>query len=184
MARLWICEGYTGCWICLNMIEYVGIYLKKQSDEYTRITLNVSDAVHSIRSLYNLLSIDQQHCQTFKMERFTKRIMPECSYASRIFSGQERRRLWNLGTSINISSKTQEKEAPQGNILEFFFLGPLKTTFRMKNLTQWWAKSGPFFPKSGHFFRFSKKAGEASSLLLSCAPVSVASISINIPKYP
>ena len=36
--------------ITLNMIEYARIYLKKQSAEYARI-LNVSDVVHSIRSL-------------------------------------------------------------------------------------------------------------------------------------
>ena len=30
----------------LNIINYVGIYLKKQSTEYARI-LNVSDAVHT-----------------------------------------------------------------------------------------------------------------------------------------
>ena len=41
--------------ITLNMIEYAGIYLKKQSAEYARI-INVCDAVHSIRSLYSLLS--------------------------------------------------------------------------------------------------------------------------------
>ena len=41
--------------ITLNMIEYAGIYLKKQSAAYTKI-LKVSDAVHSIRSLYKLLS--------------------------------------------------------------------------------------------------------------------------------
>ena len=40
--------------VTLIMIEYAGIYLKKQSAEYARI-LNVSDAVHSIRSLYKLL---------------------------------------------------------------------------------------------------------------------------------
>ena len=39
----------------LNMIKYAGIYLIQQSAEYARI-LNVSDAVHSIRSLYKLLS--------------------------------------------------------------------------------------------------------------------------------
>ena len=39
----------------LNVIEYVGIHLKKQGAEYARI-LNVSDAVHSIRSVYKLLS--------------------------------------------------------------------------------------------------------------------------------
>ena len=41
--------------IALNMIEYAGIYLKNQHSEYAR-TLNVSDSVHSIRSLYKLLS--------------------------------------------------------------------------------------------------------------------------------
>ena len=41
--------------ITLNMIEYAGIYLKKQSVEYAGI-LNVSDPVHSIRSLHKLLS--------------------------------------------------------------------------------------------------------------------------------
>ena len=42
--------------ITRNMIEYTGIFLKKQSVEYARIILNVSDVIHSIRSLYNLLS--------------------------------------------------------------------------------------------------------------------------------
>ena len=41
--------------ITLNMIDYAGIYLKKQRAEYVRI-LNVSYGVHSIRSLYKLLS--------------------------------------------------------------------------------------------------------------------------------
>ena len=41
--------------ITLNMIEYADVYLKKQSAEYARIIMNVSDAVQSIRSL-NLLS--------------------------------------------------------------------------------------------------------------------------------
>ena len=36
--------------VTLNMIEYVGTYLKKQSAEYA-ITLNVSNAVYTIRSL-------------------------------------------------------------------------------------------------------------------------------------
>ena len=42
--------------------------------------------------------------------------------------GSEQATLWNLGTSINISSKTQEQEATQGNNLE--------TIFWMENLTQ------------------------------------------------
>ena len=41
--------------LTLNIIEYVSIYLKKQIAQYARI-LNVSDAVHSIRSLHKLLT--------------------------------------------------------------------------------------------------------------------------------
>ena len=44
------------------------------------------------------------------------------------------------------------KKAPQGNILELFVLDTVKTTFQMKNLTQRWTQSVPFFPKLGHFF--------------------------------
>ena len=41
--------------IALNVIEYTSIYLKKkQIAKYARI-LDVSDAVHNIRSLYKLL---------------------------------------------------------------------------------------------------------------------------------
>ena len=141
------------------MIEYASIYLKRQSVEYARIILNVSDAVHSIRSLYKLLN----------------------SYRDRDLWAVE------LDTSVNISSKTQEKQAAQGNILDFFLKENLRTIFWVKNLTQWWTQSGPFFPKSEHFFLFSKKTGEAYSLLHSCAPKSVAeyeAISLNISKYP
>ena len=50
--------------IMLNMVEYTDVYLKKQNAEYARIILNVSDAVQSIRSLYNLLSSYQdRHIQ-------------------------------------------------------------------------------------------------------------------------
>ena len=48
--------------IMLNMIEYAGIYLKKQSAGYVRI-LSVS-AVHSKRSLYKLLSNYQDRDKT------------------------------------------------------------------------------------------------------------------------
>ena len=41
--------------VTINIIEYAGIYQEKLSDEYARI-LNVSDAEHSIKSLYKLLS--------------------------------------------------------------------------------------------------------------------------------
>ena len=39
----------------LNIIEYVRIYLKKQSADYAK-SLNESDAVHSLKSLYQLLN--------------------------------------------------------------------------------------------------------------------------------
>ena len=62
--------------------------------------------------------------------------------------------------------KNTRKKTPQGKTLEFFLLDTLKTTFRMENLTQRWIQSAPFFPKSGHFSRFSKK--ELSPRPLSC----------------
>ena len=46
-----------------------------------------------------------------------------------IFRAREGGVLWNQGASIIMLSKTPEKEAPQGNILEFFLLDALKTTF-------------------------------------------------------
>ena len=50
-----VTQGSEYALITLNMFEYACIYLSKQSSEYARIP-NVSDAVHSIRSLYKLLS--------------------------------------------------------------------------------------------------------------------------------
>ena len=70
--------------------------------------------------------------------------------------------------------KTKNKESPQENILMFFLLDTLKTTFWVENLTQWWTQSVPLLPQSGHFFLFSKRAGDTSPLLPSCTPVSVA----------
>ena len=47
-----VTQGSEYALITLNMFEYACIYLNKQSSEYARIP-NVSDAVHSIRSLYS-----------------------------------------------------------------------------------------------------------------------------------
>ena len=44
-----------------------------------------------------------------------------------------------------------------------------------------------FFPNSGHFSQFSKRVGEASPLLPSCALLSVAEyalVFLSVPKYP
>ena len=37
MVRLWICEGYTGCWICLNMPENALIMC-----QYAYVILNIN----------------------------------------------------------------------------------------------------------------------------------------------
>ena len=57
--------------------------------------------------------------------------------------------------------KNTRKEDPTGKIFVFFLLDTLKTTFGTENLTQRRTQSGPLFPKSGHFFYFQKRAGEA-----------------------
>ena len=54
----------------------------------------------------------------------------------------------------------------------------------MQNLTQSWTQSGPSFPKSGHFFGFSKRARDVSLVPFSCTPVCLAEYaSPNIPEY-
>ena len=53
--------------------------------------------------------------------------------------------------------KNTRKKGPAGKNLELFLQNTVKTTFRIKNLTQRWIQSGPFFAKLGHFFEFSKK---------------------------
>ena len=47
--------------IMLNMLEYVCIYLNKQSSEYARI-LNVSNAAQTIWTLCKLLSSYRDRC--------------------------------------------------------------------------------------------------------------------------
>ena len=70
--------------------------------------------------------------------------------------------LWNQGALINISLKNKRKKDPAGKNWEFFLLDTLKTISWIENSTQRWIKPGPFFPKSGHFFDFQKRAEEAS----------------------
>ena len=58
--------------VMVNMLEYACIYLNKQSSKYARI-LNMFDAVHSIRSLYKLLSNyqDRRIWNTFKQLKWS-----------------------------------------------------------------------------------------------------------------
>ena len=81
--------------ITLNMIEYAGIHLKKQSTGYARI-LNVSLAVHSIRSLYKLQSSyrDRDVFRTLSnMAYFSKRSL-SAGAQSEIFQGKRDVGLW------------------------------------------------------------------------------------------
>ena len=47
----------------------------------------------------------------------------------------------------------------------------------MENLTQRWIQSGPFFPKSGHFFDFQKRAMEVFPLAPNCTPAYIYTVS-------
>ena len=79
--------------ITLNMIEYAGIHLKKQSTGYARI-LNVSLAVHSIRSLYKLQSSYRDVFRTLSnMAYFSKRSL-SAGAQSEIFQGKRDVGLW------------------------------------------------------------------------------------------
>ena len=102
MARLSICEGYTGCWICLNKPDYALIishyeWICLNNAEYdwicwympekTRV-LNMPELFWMCLMQYiaeghctNYWAVTQTetysgHCQTFKMERSAKKIMP------------------------------------------------------------------------------------------------------------
>ena len=110
--------------ITLNTIGCAGTYMNKQSAEYAGI-LNVSDAVHSVRSLYKLLNsyrdrCDSDHHQTFEMDRFTKTIMPEW-VRTRNFSGQGGggRRFLELGHFNKNFVKNTRKRDPAGNRVYF-----------------------------------------------------------------
>ena len=204
MVRLWIFEGYTGCWICLNRPEYALImsqyvWICHNNAEYDWICWHTPEkTVLNMPELFwmclmQYIALDHctiywavteteknsEHGQKFKIERFAKRIMPEYNCTTKNFSGQD-------GESGNCGTGHLQKEAPQGSILELFLLDILNTTFLMENLIQWWTQSRRFIPNSGYSFRFSKRTREGSPLLPNCVPVSVveyASISLNMPKY-
>ena len=76
---------------------------------------------------------------------------------------------WNQGTSINISSKTHNRKALLGKISEFLLKDTVKNTFPMKNSTQRWTQSGPFYQNQGTFFDFLKRTGEELCFSLSLA---------------
>ena len=69
--------------------------------------------------------------------------------------------MW-LGTSINILSTANQKEALQGTNLGFFLLDAPETTFQVIHSTDRLTQSGYFLPKIKIlFFDFQKRVGEA-----------------------
>ena len=106
--------------LTLNLIEYDGIYLKKQSVEYARLILNVSDAVHSIRSLYNLPS-------SYPRLRWSVLQKGECRVQvrnQRFFRAGGGGRQWFWNFDKHFAKNTRKRV-----LLEFFLLDALKTTF-------------------------------------------------------
>ena len=87
------------------LIKYTGIYLWKQNSEYIWC---------STRLLYKLLSSYRDRSIQNTVKRLRRSVLEK---KNQIKNGTR-----NQGTSINSSSKTQEKHAAQGNILEFFLL--------------------------------------------------------------
>ena len=73
-----------------------------------------------------------------------------------------------LGHFDKLFLKNTQKKTPEGKILELFLLDTLKTIFWMEDSTQGWTQLGPFFPKSGHFFRFWKKGRVGLLPLVAC----------------
>ena len=64
----------------------------------------------------------------------------------------------NQGMSINILSTTHERKAQQGKNMGFFPLETLKTTFKIRNLTQDGHNQGILLQNQDTFFQFLKKA--------------------------
>ena len=119
-------EDYTGCWICLNKPEYLLIIMSQDvwiclynaeydwkcqhiPEKYARI-LNVSDVVHTIRSLYKLLGsywdrdVFRTQSNIFSMECLAKR--------------QGRVELGHFNTQYTIN---KSKRGSAGKHLEVFF---------------------------------------------------------------
>ena len=119
---------------------------------------------------------------------FAERIMPKCTCITKNVSGQRGGGFVELGDFNKHFVKTPRKRGSAENILGIFLLEKFWiSSFWMENLTKTSIQSGTFFPKSGHFFQFSKKLGLVSPCPhASGVPVSVteySSISLNLPKH-
>ena len=72
--------------------------------------------------------------------------------------------LWSYGTLMNFSSKTKEKRSHREKCWSFSPQILLKLHFEWKIQRKYRHIQGFFSQNQGTFFRFSKKAGEASPL--------------------
>ena len=143
--------------ITLNFIEYAGTYLKKLLDMLEFWMCLMQHIAQGRCTNYWVVTQTEtysEHSQTFKMERFAKRMRNERRCAAGHFSGQGRvcrtRALW-----WRFRQKQNPVNFPAGKYLQI----TLKIIFWMENLTQRWIQSGSFLPKSGHFFDFQKWQG-------------------------
>ena len=110
MTGLSIWEGYTGwliwlnkpkyalimsqyAWICLNNVEHNWICRHITAKTESWISQNFECVWCS--TYYKVTVHCTEHCQTFKMEHFAKRIMPQCRCTTINFS---RRGRWIYGT--------------------------------------------------------------------------------------
>ena len=176
MTRLWICEGYTEYWICLN------------KPDYALMSQNAWTCLNKAEYYWIYRHIPEKECWIY--QNYSQCVW--CNawmqvHNQKFFRAEERAGVVELDTLINISSKTQELH--QGNILEFFLLYSLYTTFWMENLTQWWVKVRIFLFQIRTLFRFSERTGQGrlhlSSLVARLWVVAeYASVSLNMPKYP
>ena len=133
MAQLSKWEGYTGCWICLNkpvyvlMSQYLCICLNNA--EYDWTCHHVSEKMVFWKCQNSCLTqyiavigkmMYSEHCQTFKMEFFAKRIMPECRCGTRKFSRQGRRAFVGPEYFDKHFLKNMRKRGPVGKYFEVF----------------------------------------------------------------
>ena len=96
-----------------------------------------------------------EHCQTFTMECFAKRTMPELKCTTRNFLGHWGKIVYLEHFDKHFVKNTR-KRGPKGKYF-WNFCPTLKTRFWMTNLR--WTQLRPLFSKSGHFFGFQKEQG-------------------------
>ena len=116
--------------IMLNILEYACIYLNKLSFEYVR-TLNVSDAVHSIRLLYTLPSSYREREREREKEREREREREAYSENCQKIL-QDRRGFMELRHFHKHFIKNKRKKDIAGKHFEVFLLDTVNIHFQWK----------------------------------------------------